>query len=406
MSKKAVSLAVVLAIAASCAAAEGQSAANKQLARIVDENGRIDLLALSKRAKKKKPNVAYSNAVATASFSNSTIVARVGGETLDWGTLKKAVDMQMRTRPLSLPPGATIEDVERISQMAKGKVMGSLVRSFMGSAVLAEVARTAGLRPEDTVVARTNLEAQVLRTTAPKLRGEMKRMLEEEGTYFRKRIDHVMLGEAYVHRVVKPTIAVSHAEVTNAIAENARYIDAVTKHNQANRQRMEDWLKDLRAGKINFEQTAASYSDCDSSEEGGYMGEFEEGDCELLPELKSVAFSIQTNVLSDVIETPYSYNILKVRAKRPPAEDEEGNVIELCQIELDKEEVPAALTEEAARKVVFASKLADAVEAVKAKAKAELRIESLLAQPRKTRADSARARQLKERIRKLEESKK
>lgn len=85
-----------------------------------------------------------------------------------------------------------------------------------------------------------------------------------------------------------------------------------------------------------FEEVAKEYSEDFTAEKGGELGKVERGF--MPPEFDEVAFSIELNTLSEVVETKYGFHILKVVARRlkgdiSPFERVQGIIAKLLQPE-------------------------------------------------------------------------
>ncbi len=80
------------------------------------------------------------------------------------------------------------------------------------------------------------------------------------------------------------------------------------------RKQAEDVLKKAKGGE-DFAKLAAEYSDDPGSKtKGGELGYFPRGN--MVPEFENAAFNLKQGEISDVIETPYGYHILKVEDKK------------------------------------------------------------------------------------------
>lgn len=89
--------------------------------------------------------------------------------------------------------------------------------------------------------------------------------------------------------------------------------DAATKA-QA-RAKAEDLLKQVKAGKDFAELAKANSQDPGSAPKGGDLGYFEQG--EMVGPFNDAAFALKPGQVSDVVETPFGFHIIKVVDKQP-----------------------------------------------------------------------------------------
>ena len=60
----------------------------------------------------------------------------------------------------------------------------------------------------------------------------------------------------------------------------------------------------------NFAELAKQYSDCPSKQMGGSLGRFKRG--QMVKPFENVAFNLETNTISPVVETPFGFHIIEV----------------------------------------------------------------------------------------------
>jgi len=82
----------------------------------------------------------------------------------------------------------------------------------------------------------------------------------------------------------------------------------------AKRKQMDDILKRARAGE-DFAKLAEEYSEDPGSKDKG--GEYKFPRNQMVPEFEAVAFSLNTNQISDIVTTRYGYHIIKLLEKIP-----------------------------------------------------------------------------------------
>lgn len=103
--------------------------------------------------------------------------------------------------------------------------------------------------------------------------------------------------------------AVRASHVLIAVTEGA---DPAAK--AAARAKAEDVLKQARAG-ADFAKLARTYSDDASKQRGGDLGFFPKG--QMVPAFEAAAFALAPNQVSDIVESPFGFHVIKVIEKRP-----------------------------------------------------------------------------------------
>jgi len=99
--------------------------------------------------------------------------------------------------------------------------------------------------------------------------------------------------------------------VVSGAVKLGKVADAATK--AAARAKAENVLKQARAG-ADFAQLARTYSNDASAPRGGDLGFFPKG--QMVPAFEAAAFALAPNQISDVIETPFGFHVIKVIEKR------------------------------------------------------------------------------------------
>jgi peptidyl-prolyl cis-trans isomerase C len=102
--------------------------------------------------------------------------------------------------------------------------------------------------------------------------------------------------------------------------------DAMRAQKKAEAQRI---LGELKKG-ADFAEMAKKYSDCPSKQQGGDLGYFERG--RMVPEFEKAAFGLKKGQMSDVVETPFGYHIIKAvdhaAASTAPFDEAKQNIMQ------------------------------------------------------------------------------
>ena len=145
---------------------------------------------------------------------------------------------------------------------------------------------------------------------------------------YRRQLRSELLAAKLVNREVRSTVVVAPEEVRRYYDEHPgeftlpervklRQIffatPAANAEARANkRAKAQTVLDELKRG-ADFDQLARRYSDGPEAKEGGELGWFTPGT--LMPQLDRVAFTLQDGQISDLIETPQGWHILKAEAR-------------------------------------------------------------------------------------------
>lgn len=71
--------------------------------------------------------------------------------------------------------------------------------------------------------------------------------------------------------------------------------------------------EEILSGKIDFPHAAGKYSLCPSGGDGGALGKFQKG--VMVKAFEDAAFSLDTNVVSDPVQTQFGWHLILVTEK-------------------------------------------------------------------------------------------
>lgn len=281
----------------------------------------------------------------------------LNGEQLTWGQVDGYIDLLLLQNPLGIPPIASADEVAQIIANTRRQYAIKVGNVYVRNALLAQEARKVGLSisSAEMAVALTNS----VRRVKPDLREKVLAAITKPDSFFYRDQRNYQLTMKYRNQVLMKGLEATEDEKAAVVKMREDLIAASMLTNRLLRPRMEGWLKEIRAGTRSFEKTAEEFSDCSSAENEGVFGEFDR-ESDLQSALKAFAFSATTNTLSEVIETPYSYHIVKV-LKRTYDEDEDvkngPSSVKIAHIMLEKVEVPQPLDDAGARELVVKRKV-------------------------------------------------
>ena len=283
--------------------------------------GRVDLTDKFGRAAADKKDAAIA---AHAAHNRDDVCLDYGGDVLTWGQVDDYVDLQLLEAPLNIPPQATLEQINRIIASSKVRLAEIAINTYLREALVAPLALKAGLSVSDDELTNALFRA-TQKASRKKHAAEVVPKLRASDGYFSKYQRNYLLSRKYVNSILAPGIEVPQEELAGCISNREVVIAATIATNAAKRVEIEGYLEKIRSGELDFGEVAYEHSDCGSSMENGDWGEFDR-DCSLLKPLKDFIFAPSKVEMSDVIETPYSYHIVKIldRFYDDPDEDEDS----------------------------------------------------------------------------------
>jgi len=295
------------------------------------------------------------------------ILARVNGKGIPAVQLEQTVRIFLETN--SQDPGSMPAD--QLKSLRK-----QLLDSLIGSEVLFQVAQTARITvPEESV----DGQIQQLRSRFPS-EEEFNRYIQSQGISLvdmEERIRRNLATTELVQREVDSKIAVSDSEIADYYKKNkdrmrreeAVKLSEIFIRSEAKappssktkaREKIEALLKEVQSGK-DFATVARTHSESPDAKRGGEMGFISRKST--LPVLADAAFRLKVGEVSDVVETPFGYHILKVAERRAPGE---------IKLEEAKQQISQA---------VFQEKERDAFSAYLNRLKGGAKIEILIPEP-------------------------
>lgn len=258
----------------------------------------------AREAKKQELPVAHSP---------EDIFLRMNGEVLTWAKIDEYIDLVLKISPLNLPPQATVEQINQIVATSRRKLAEMAGNQYIQSWILVPKAKEYGisLAESEILLAISNSVRKVAKKNVKEV---LTASLDPNSYLYRKQVGY-LYSKKYVESALAGKVVASNEEISAAIAERKAEIEKAKAYNETLRPKLQGILDDIKSGKIEFGDAAFEYSDCGSSTEDGVFGEFSVDKCKLLPPLKEFVFAASTNELSDVIETPFSYHIVKILSR-------------------------------------------------------------------------------------------
>jgi peptidyl-prolyl cis-trans isomerase C len=253
-----------------------------------------------------------------------TVLARVNGKEIPAGQLDQTVRIYLETNAQD----AGSMPADQLKSLRK-----QLLDSLVGSEVLFQASQAARISvPEEKV----EEQIQQLRSRFSS-EEEFSGYIQSQGislTDMKERIRRNLATTELVEREVDSKIAVSDSEVADYYKKNKDrmkrdetvklseiFIRSASEAGPASkakaREKIEALLKEVQSGK-DFATVARTHSESPDAKRGGEMGYISRKST--LPVLADAAFRLKAGEISDVVETPFGYHILKVAERRAPGE--------------------------------------------------------------------------------------
>ena len=242
------------------------------------------------------------------------------GQILTWGRVDEYIDQLLRVSPLSLPSQATPEEIEKILASARMKSAEMAANMFIRDWILVPEARAHGVTVSDAEIQEALSNS--VRKVSKKHRKDIFSSIQDKESFFYRNQVGYLITKKYIDEVLAKEIVISDDEIKAAITARQAAISQAKEYNATLRPKMEGWLAEIKNGTRDFGETAFEFSDCGSSADNGEWEEFEAADNSLLEPLRKFIFAASTNELSDVIETPYSFHIVKILKRTYECEEE------------------------------------------------------------------------------------
>ncbi len=147
----------------------------------------------------------------------------------------------------------------------------------------------------------------------------------------RSEIEENMAIQQLIEKEIASTISITEEDLKSYYEENAKEFEtpesvkarhilikvdqeADKAEKQAAREKMQKIEKRVAEGE-SFSEVAKAESECPSSEKGGDLGFFSQG--QMVKPFEEAAFSMESGDVSDIVETRFGYHLIKVEDKKP-----------------------------------------------------------------------------------------
>lgn len=198
-----------------------------------------------------------------------------------------------------------------------------MIPQFVNTQLMVWEARRLGLLKEDEIVRKVTAKVR----QSSRVYGRTPEDLDREipgGLYELKRTFEDMVWCEAFSRTVKPETIVDDAYVSNLVAGVEAENKSIAETNAAVLAKLEGVLRDVKSGKMSFEDAAEKYTDeALSQADGGVWGVFQPSFIE--PDaLRTAVAALKKGEISGILEDEECYMVVKMIDRRDSPE--EGNI--------------------------------------------------------------------------------
>ena len=257
------------------------------------------------------------------------VVAEIDGKKISKAEIVKSIDAQLSQSPYAAM--FTPEMLERIAP--------NIVKGYVDKEVLLKMAAKDGIKPDAAMVIK-DFKEKVAKLPAEQV-DAFKKRLEAQGKTLDSYIDEmskdkntqdqVAIG-AWVEKTIEPKVKVTEKDEKDfydknkdefKVPESVKASHILIKSEGKEEKAMGEakgkavkLLADIKANKAKFEDVAEKESACPSGKrDKGSLGEFKRG--QMVPAFEQVAFSLKPGEISEVVETPFGFHIIRVESSTP-----------------------------------------------------------------------------------------
>jgi peptidyl-prolyl cis-trans isomerase C len=258
-----------------------------------------------------------------AEASADSVAVTVNGVDIKESQVEAQLQPQLQKMAAQLPP-AFIEQYKK--QLGQKVLEGLIIEQLLDEKVKDS---NIVVTDEDVVEHLEEAAAQQNLTLS-----DIKEMMEARGQSFdeaKQRIKKSMVYQKFFEAQSAGKINVTEDEAKKYYDENAKQVEQVrashilikprladpnsdpNEAKAAAKAKAEDLLKQIKNG-ADFAELARANSDCPSSKQGGDLNFFGRG--QMVPVFEEAAFALKPGQVSDVVESPFGYHIIKVTDRK------------------------------------------------------------------------------------------
>ena len=330
----------------------------------MDRGNGISLLPESRNQAKRKPA-----ADPLADFKDSDVFISIeGGDSLTWGCIREWI--QGTVDRVSDRADMMDEGSAALRNMVIQKEVSKNVRSFLRYALIAKEARRLGITNNFAKIAKVREEwFEQYRNSGAAGAAKLKAAVQPD-SFFEHALTNSVLWQSYADEVVLPKLEITDEEVSQRIKLQEKKIADAVATNSYKRAEIYKILKSVKyapeADRISFSKAAEQWTEDYNGDIGGVFADDNDQPRDLvsgdvIKQVEDAYSKLQPGEISDVVETPYSWHVVKL-LNRNFDEDGVEESANVAHIMLEKVPLPPVLTEEQVRHKLSNAKLRLAME--------------------------------------------
>lgn len=305
----------------------------------------------------------------------------VNGEPISWGAVRAHAELLVSE--VRIPHGVTPQEFEEAHDSLLMRRVYTLGRHHILKTLLAQEARRQGivLTPEE-VAAKDKEVMDKIRISRKQQAERYLKVFQAPGSFYFYDLTNSLLLAHLEKDVIRAAIKVTESDIDAALEKRQQKNREMAEANAKMRPKLEALRKQILDGTLTFADAAFTESDCDSSYDHGEVGSRAVAD--LQPAMVNALTNLAPGALSEVVETPYSYHILKLNKLNHgfKKEGEKGSApvvsINFAHIMLEKKEPLPPLTRDEMEKNILDEETLKRREALQEELFAKAKIETTL----------------------------
>ena len=291
-----------------------------------------------------------------AELKDDDILIDIGGMfRLKWGLLRKHVEVLCKDIDR---PDMQVEGNEAVKRITFQAMCRKLIKDYTEHGVFALEARRLGLTVDEEEFCNYRQKAREAYARKGSVGEELIRLMESGESFYEHNLTNALYWKAYRAKEIEPKIELPEEDVRRFIGIRHKWNLGVLATNDVKKALIRDVLAKVRNG-MDFGEAAEMWSDDDSADtkgivmdaDGNSVMKFAKSDLD--EKIADWCWRMDAGAVSDVIETPYAWHVVKL-LKRNLSADGEDDTVEIAQIKLEKEFIKPEFSEHEARKRAYA----------------------------------------------------